>query len=408
MNGSAVEIGAEGHRSYRVWRRITKSALFGIWFPALVYLVTRLHGVLVLSVLSSRQPALGVGTKPGYFVFSPLPAAPGYWGVITNWDGQWYKYIATEGYRLTSSWPVTDMEVIHAWAFPPIFPYAVRSLMGFGMTFEIAATALNFTAGLVAMILLYRLLSDAGGPRTAIVGVVVLNSFPSAALFQTAYSEATAFALLMGVLLLARRKKYWWASAVVVALSLTRIITAPLAIVAVVQALDSLRARVPISRRESIGRAVFAASALGASMLWSALSTLAARQTTGAQSRPAKILAGNGNWFVDSYELLGGAGPILVALGLTVLVLLSLRDQARLWGLEARTWLWAYPLYLALVTPITSGIIRYLLLCFPLGLVSVGGRKQVWIASASTIAGLLLQWWWVRYSFIVGPGTVMP
>jgi hypothetical protein len=77
-------------------------------------------------------------------------------------------------------------------------------------------------------------------------------------------------------------------------------------------------------------------------------------------------------------------------------------------------WLWAYPLYLALVTPIPSGIARYLLLCPSLALLCTLGwgtasrRRRLTGVALGCLLGLTLQVVWIELAFVVTTTSIMP
>ena len=75
----------------RWWRR------FATWFPLAVYAVTRLVDVAYFAVMQQAQIAMYPGNGAARVLF-PEPAAPGFWPVMANWDGQWYHEIAVVGY----------------------------------------------------------------------------------------------------------------------------------------------------------------------------------------------------------------------------------------------------------------------------------------------------------------------
>src|SRR5690348_13176941 len=76
----------------------------GMWVPVAMFVVVRLVDAVALTLAARSQFALDstkwvarVGPDPSYFIYRDSPASPGYWTVITNWDGQWYWKIAAEG-----------------------------------------------------------------------------------------------------------------------------------------------------------------------------------------------------------------------------------------------------------------------------------------------------------------------
>lgn len=392
------------------------SRRFALWFPLTVFVLTRVYGALILQLLSHQPSTLDAGTKPGYHVHAALPADPGYLGIITNWDGQWYQSIASDGYRVLVPNAPGAADALWEWAFPPIFPMLTGLLMRTGMSFPWAATVVNGIAGAAAMVVVFALLNRAGGRFIAMSGVSLLCCFITAPLLQAAYSESLALLLLGAALLALTTRRYGWAFVAIVLLAFTRIVTPPLAIVVVIHALARLRARRedPLSRREVVALGALAATSLAGALMWSSVARALAPVPTGATSRP-QSLTGHLGWFSDAYTALGWPGPAIVGLGVLTLVLLAARPSARAWGLEVRTWLWSYPLFILSVTPITTGILRYLLLCFPLGLVVAGDPRTVpdlrhrgLVVGGTCLLGLALQWWWVGQSFVVHPGSLMP
>ncbi len=186
------------------WRRLLEP----VGLPVLIYALARLVDAVFLVVASRHQPALGPTTVPGMFVFQSHPADPGYLGMITNWDGQWYQAIATQGYPLHVADASPDE--LWRWAFPPGFPLLVGALMRVtGMSFAVAATVFNAVAGAGASIMLYALVDRVAGRFTALRAVVVTNAFISAPILQMAYSEAMALFLLVGALLALQRRRLW-------------------------------------------------------------------------------------------------------------------------------------------------------------------------------------------------------
>ena len=132
----------------------------------------------MITLLAREQPAVDASSISGYYVHSPMQASPGYLSVITNWDGQWYESIAEEGYRSPAADDPQAASARWAWAFLPLFPLTCRAVMQLtGLSFSVAATAINLVAGAVAVILLHRLLEQQGGRVLAVCGVSLVCCF---------------------------------------------------------------------------------------------------------------------------------------------------------------------------------------------------------------------------------------
>ncbi|MGH3977496.1 MAG: hypothetical protein ACRDRZ_00585 [Pseudonocardiaceae bacterium] len=159
--------------------------------PALVYLVVRQVGLLVLAWMSSRN---------GVSVTSEL----------TSWDGKWFLGLATGGYGdvpagLTDAFGERGPET--ALVFFPGYPglvAAVARLPGIGVV--PAALVVTLAAGVTCAYGLVRLARavPGGSYRAGLVLVALFAASPMAVVLSMAYSEALFCALavwaLVGVL----------------------------------------------------------------------------------------------------------------------------------------------------------------------------------------------------------------
>jgi len=340
-----------------------------------------------------------------------MPASPGYLGVITNWDGQWYKSIAVDGYQLPSA-DQADPNASWAWAFLPVFPMIVRGFMFLtGMGFGAAVSVVNFAAGAAAMLVLYKLLEGPGGRFLAASGVALTCTFVTAPLLQAAYSESLGLLFVCCALLMIRSRRYGWALAATVMLSLTRLVTPALAIVVAVHAMQRFRRRGedPLSATESNWLVALGLISIGGVWLWSGFVELIFGPGTGASAR-SNSLADHPilGWFSGLHTLFGWPGIAFLLIFSIALVLLSLSSRLTgSWSLEVRTWLCTYPILILAVTPVTTGVLRYLLLAFPLPLLVVAGppvRQFSWaktcILLVTCLIGLILQILWVNHSLV--------
>jgi len=182
-----------------------------IWLPLTIFVLTRLYGVLIIAIAARHQVALPSPDHPGVYQFTAHPDSPGYLALITNWDGQWYERIATDGYLLPSPDDPDPRETLWTFAFLPVFPLAVGAMMALtGLSFGVSATVVNLVAGGAAMVVMFALVERTAGRFAAFVAVLISCCFVAAPLFQAAYSESLSLLLVCTVLLLLAKRRYGW------------------------------------------------------------------------------------------------------------------------------------------------------------------------------------------------------
>lgn len=98
INVTALAPTGSKELSRSLGRRLFRRLPFGTWFPLAIFALTRFIGFVMISFSARTQIALthtlpAYIPSPGYTVYSPTPASPGYLTAITNWDGQWYLRI---------------------------------------------------------------------------------------------------------------------------------------------------------------------------------------------------------------------------------------------------------------------------------------------------------------------------
>jgi hypothetical protein len=388
-----------------------------IWLPLAIFVLTRLYGLVVIAWAAGQQVALPSPAHPGIYQFTPHPASPGYLGLITNWDGQWYERIATLGYHLPGAGTHGAKDALWTYAFLPGFPLLVGEMMAAtGLSFAVCVTILNLVAGSAAMIVMFALLERTAGRFVAAAGVLLTCCSVAAPLFQAAYSESMSLLLVCTVLLLVAQRRYAWAVPAVVLLSLTRLVTPPLAFVVLVHAGLRFRNRGgdPIGRGEAVWMGALTVVATVSVSFWSRITSAITSQvkTTGANrgSVSNAVVVGRFGWFTNAYEHIGWIGVFGLALLVVVFVVLALSPLTRTWGVEVRTWFAIYPIFLLFVAGVHTGMLRYLLLAFPLGLLMVGSpppaaipRKRAALVVIVSVIGLGLQIPWVSHALVVTP-----
>ena len=388
---------------------------FSIWLPLTIFALTRLYAFVVIAVAARHQVALPSPDHPGIYQFTAHPDSPGYLSLITNWDGQWYERIATDGYHLPAPGDPRPNDALRAFAFLPLFPAVVGGLMSAtGLSFGVGVTVVNLVAGAAAMVVMFALVERTAGRVAAAGAVRFTSSFVAAPLFQAAYSESISLLLVCTNLLLVARRHYGWAVVAVVLLALTRLVTPPLAIVVLVHSVLRFRGRAqdPVRRSEVVGMTVLGLVSAASVSLWSTITSAITNgvKDTGANrgSVPNAVVVGRFGWFTNAFEHIGWIGVVGLALLVVLFVVLGVSKLARTWGTEVRTWFAIYPIYLLFVAGVNGGILRYLLLAFPLGLLLVGSpapgtipRKRAALVVTLCVVSLALQVPWVSHALVV-------
>ena len=303
------------------------------WYlvPLLIFAIFRSIGAVLLSIGASRQAAL-TGADAAYKITSPTPASPGYLGVVSNWDGQWYWSIAANGYPLDL--PRMDGELLpNEWAFTPGYPFLVRAVMEvLHIGFPLAATLVSLMCGAAAMVVLYGMVHERLGRRASVAIVLALNCFPTAPVFQVAYTESMALLLVvLGLRALTSGRQSMFVL-VAALLSVTRPVLLPLAAVAGIVWLLRWRGRAEVhfAVRERWISAVSVVACLAMVGVWPAIAGLVtgeARAFTDTMAVwPANAVMGGvgANWFTLTIEY-----PVLLALPVIPLLALALLAALR-------------------------------------------------------------------------------
>jgi hypothetical protein len=380
--------------------------------PLAIWAVSRAVGALILLVESHRQVAMGVGG--GIWMNAPSPASPGYFTLVTNYDGQYYEQIAQHGYPHVLP-PGTDTPVgKNAWAFYPLFPALCRLVMLVtSASFGVAASVVSLLCGALAALLLFRMVSETGGRWVAGVSTLALCLFPAAVLLQTAYTEALALLLILAALWCLRRRWYAAVAGVAVVLALSRPIAPALAAVIALHWLARWwQARrggeaFPVRERVAAGAAVVVA---GLSVgIWPAVAAIvtgdlhAYTETEEAWSHGARHYP---SWLAQSVGLTGHVGAGLLGLLIVVIVVaLVLQRRARVWGSELRWWAPVYTLFLYGSTRPNSAMVRMMMLAIvpfwqPPAAVPPTRRRAVVTVAVVAVVGIALQWAWVHWFFV--------
>jgi hypothetical protein len=399
---------------FRRLAEVSRSAsLRGVWFALSVYALSRLFTVMVVMIAGRHQIAIPASV-PAYHSSVPTGSAPGYWTIMTNWDGQWYRDIATHGYPAGLPRDVTGSVVQNAWGFYPLYPLLVGGLMWVtGLGFTVVGPAVSLVLGAAAVVVLFRLVQDALGVTAARTATVLTCTFMSAPALQTAYTESLALLLLCSTLLLLRRRRYVWTALTIVLLALTRNVVLAMAPVILLHGAVRWRARADdeFTTRDRLTLGGLVALCVASTAVWPGIAAVVTghlstyTQTMSAWGGELGVL---GAWPRMFWAIAGPAGLFLFVVLLLLLIVLLARPDPRRWGPELWGWAVAYPAYLLLAAAAGASTPRHLLLAFPLSLFVVDLLRRLpspvaraWVIVVTVGGGLALQWVWVSTFLVV-------
>ena len=375
-----------------------------------VWALCRTFSVVLLTIVSHYQaPMIWTGPHPNYFSMTVL------------WDGYWYRLIAEQGYPPALPIDVSTGTVQqNAWAFYPAFPEMSRFLMKVtGLGFPVVGSTLALLLGFAAAVVMGRLLRDRVGPKVALAAVAVYGASPVSPSFQIAYTESLAILLLCGFLWAVSKERWLITAGLALLIGLSRAMALPLAVVALVAVFLRWRRRRqdPISAGEGWSALAALGSCGAAGLLWPLIvsigvgSPLAYAETMGAWSvgGSVQLLRPWLEYVADPWN------AVRVALGLSIIIAMTVGPWAARLGTELRVWTLAYTGYLILVDAPSTSLFRHLLPLFPLMVVLIGGgwrhrpaRWMGWRTGFLIVLGLAGQVWWVWALLRFVPPTAFP
>lgn len=387
------------------------------WLPLAIFAVSRVIDAVLVIAYSHAQGAIIHGEKIEY-VENNMPANPGYLGMLTNWDGQWYQSISHHGYPGYLQVDQFGHVEMNSWAFFPLFPGLTRLVMfATADNFALAATIVSTACAGLAMVLLFTMIRESGGLFLATISVVSLSLSPAAVVFQAAYSEGPALLMIMICLWLLRRQRYGWLLLAGIALSLARPVVGALAIVIAIHWFHRRRTDPTFTKRQQIWVG-FVCGLIGLSFfLWIGVCGLVLGHSNAYQlTQDAwagwkwdQVSMGWDSWLYGlvSFKLSG-----LIALVVVVyFVWLMRRPAAAGLGTELRLWTPIYAFYVLAATRVTPSVVRYLMLVavpwWPVPACadwSLRQRRAQIAILLTVVVGVFLQYAWVESCFVVSTG----
>jgi len=398
---------------------------YPVWFPLTVYAITRLIDVVFILIAARHQIAMSAGAPglAGYSIWEPSTASPGYGSVASNWDGQWYLRIASNGYPSAIPRDPSGHALQNQWGFYPVYPLITGAIVHIsGLSAVVVAPILSVLLGAAAVTVMFRLINEVSGRFAASATVLLACTYMAAPAMQIAYTESLALLLVCTTLRLLRHRRYGWLIPVLVTLALTRAVALAFLPVVLAHGISRYRRRsvepFPVQDRWRIFG--LAGLTVAVTALWPAIAAM----TTGDPGAYTQTMSSWGSTgklrVVAEFPVFAwseGALGVGILLGVvTLIAVLVLRKGARAWGPEVRSWAGFYPLYLLLATGPGTSNVRHLFLAFPLlwpfpgeATTKADRGRRLAVVGILAVCGLLTQWVWVsQFLVLTGPPAGRP
>ncbi len=380
---------------------------FPPWGQALaVYLLTRvLDFVIVDRVARFQVPSLWNGPNPGYL------------GVVSLWDGDWYRRIAENGYPTTIPRDFAGVSQQNAWAFYPLYPAVVRAVMTItGAGWPLAASTTSLVCGAAAVLVMRSLVEPVAGRSLALWTVALFSAFPSAPVLQLAYTESLSMLLVVSALWCLQRRHYLLAAAVVLLIGVSRPVAVPMAVVVGLHLLTRLRRRrkEPLPGTTLAALGLLAAASVLAAVSWTLIVGAVTGDPNGYTDTMAAWRVGHRIvllkpwWGISQYLLGHWFGPAALLAVVVVLAWWLTRPQARVIAGDLRAWVVCYLGYLAFVLDPSTSLVRYLLAAFPFGTLLAAASPSRAYRRALVVAFVAGQVVWVAWLWRFTPPADWP
>src|SRR5664279_599673 len=131
-------------------------------------------------------------------------AGPLWYHQLLQWDSEWYFKIVTEGYRYNGD-PTIEQNIV----FYPLYPLLARGLVAIsGIAASDSLLLVSNAAGVLAVVLLFKLVREEFGDRLALTTTALLSCFPTSVLLSAGYTEPLELLLIVSFFLALKRKHY--------------------------------------------------------------------------------------------------------------------------------------------------------------------------------------------------------
>ena len=345
-------------------------------------------------------------------------AAPSLFDFSSLWDGRRYNIIAVSGYP--SELPRTDDGHVgeNQWAFLPVFPGLARTLMAFGVDWNIAGIAISLAAGLGASFYLFRLIAVFASPSQALFTVTLFSVAPTSPMLQLAYAESLQMFLIAVSLYYLTQHRFGLVLVFGTVLAFTRPGALALALTVVLHGVVRFihRSREPFPRSARVTVLLTAVWLSVVGLAWPVIAGI----VTGTPSAYFDTELAWRSAYIGYVELVPFTPWILgaqwwaqmqwnvpelwafVALGVVVVggILLLLLPAARRLGTDIRLWCLSYGLYVLAVFFPQSSTFRILAPLFPgLGILAAPQSRVYRISLVG--AFLIAQFFWIGAAWAV-------
>ncbi|STD10303.1 Predicted integral membrane protein [Dermatophilus congolensis] len=332
-----------------------------------VYVIARLISAIMLIVTGHHQvDVVWFENETGYLRMTVL------------WDAFWYRQIVEDGYpSVIPRDPWTGKPWQNAWAFYPMFPMLTRGIMAItGGSFALVGSTLSLVVGGAASVVIGFFLRSKVGPLVALAGVTVWSTCITSVTLQVAYTESLGTLVLTLGLMALDRRKWVWAGTVAVVSGLTRVVTLPLGLVALICVIARWRERNTPGKEISRGEYVAMLwSLVGCGLsgwLWPAIVWMGTGEITGYTDTMTAWRAYDDiypivPWWDWVSRTITDFAPLTAIIMVGIFVAawsIGLGPWGRGMGLALRSWCFAYPLYLWGVMDPTTSIFRYAVMMF--------------------------------------------
>jgi len=140
-----------------------------------------------------------------------LPISPEVWSAgpfwyhpLLQWDSEWYFKIVTQGYQYNGD-PTIQQNVV----FYPLYPMLARGLAAIsGLTPADALLLVSNVAGLLAIVVLFKLVREEFGDQLALAAAALLSFFPASVFLSAGYTEPLELLLIVSFFLALKRESY--------------------------------------------------------------------------------------------------------------------------------------------------------------------------------------------------------